>query len=76
MVPREAGRGVPGDVGIVGFDDSSWASRTQPQLSTVHQPAREIGRNAAELVLQQLRGTPPAQRGLLLDSPIVWRHSA
>ena len=50
-VLREAGRSVPGDVGVVGFDDSSWALRTQPPLSTVHQPAREIGQNAAELVL-------------------------
>ena len=38
-VLRETGRSVPGDVGIVGFDDSSWALRTQPPLSTVHQPA-------------------------------------
>ena len=73
---REAGRSVPGDVGIVGFDDSSWAVRTQPPLSTVHQPAREIGRNAAELVLQQVRGTEPVAHSVLLDTPIVWRTSA
>ena len=73
---REAGRSVPGDVGIVGFDDSSWAMRTQPPLSTVHQPAREIGHNAAELVLRQVRGDESVPRSILLDSPIVWRNSA
>ena len=73
---REAGRSVPGDVGIVGFDDSSWAMRTQPPLSTVHQPAREIGQNAAELVLRQVRGDESVPRSILLDSPIVWRNSA
>lgn len=75
-VLREAGRSVPGDVGVVGFDDSSWATRTQPQLSTVHQPAREIGRNAAELVLMQLRGVEQVPRSVLLDTPVVWRKSA
>jgi DNA-binding LacI/PurR family transcriptional regulator len=73
---RAAGRAVPADVGVVGFDDSSWAVRTQPQLSTVHQPAYEIGSHAAGLVLRQLRGDPPEQDGLLLPTPIVWRGSA
>jgi DNA-binding LacI/PurR family transcriptional regulator len=75
-VLRDAGRGVPTDVGIVGFDDSSWATRTQPPLSTVHQPAREIGRNAAESVLRQLREDEPAPANVLLPTPIVWRASA
>jgi DNA-binding LacI/PurR family transcriptional regulator len=75
-VLREAGRSVPGDVGVVGFDDSSWATRTQPQLSTVHQPAREIGRNAADLVLMQLRGVEQVPRSVLLETPVVWRDSA
>jgi DNA-binding LacI/PurR family transcriptional regulator len=75
-VLREAGRSVPGDVGIVGFDNSAWAVRAQPPLSTVHQPAREIGQNAAELVLRQLRGTEPVPRSILLDTRIVWRGSA
>lgn len=73
---REAGRVVPDDVGVVGFDDSSWATRTRPQLSTVHQPANEIGRRAAELVLQQLQGDDAAPRSVLLPTPIVWRESA
>jgi DNA-binding LacI/PurR family transcriptional regulator len=50
--------------------------RTRPNLSTVHQPAGDIGEHAADLVLRQLRGEEIAQRGLLLPSPIVWRDSA
>lgn len=73
---REAGRSVPGDVGMVGFDDSSWATRTQPPLSTIHQPARSIGQNAADLVLRQVLGPDPVPRSILLESPVVWRHSA
>ncbi|MEU8005448.1 LacI family DNA-binding transcriptional regulator [Catellatospora sp. NPDC049111] len=76
QVLREAGRDVPGDVGVVGFDDSAWAARTQPSLSTVHQPAREIGRHAAELVHRQISGDTDVPRSLVLPSPVVWRHSA
>ncbi|MFC7547715.1 LacI family DNA-binding transcriptional regulator [Plantactinospora sp. GCM10030261] len=73
---RDAGRAVPRDVGVVGFDDSSWANRTRPPLSTVHQPADQIGSHAADMVLRQLKGQPIPQRGLLLPSPVVWRASA
>jgi DNA-binding LacI/PurR family transcriptional regulator len=73
---REAGRSVPSDVGIVGFDDSTWAVRTQPQLSTVHQPAKEIGAVAAQLILRQLRGEQLETLGRLLPTPVIWRDSA
>jgi DNA-binding LacI/PurR family transcriptional regulator len=73
---REAGRSVPDDVGIVGFDDSAWALRCQPLLSTVRQPANGLGQRAAESVLSQLRGEPAELGGMLLDTEIVWRDSA
>jgi DNA-binding LacI/PurR family transcriptional regulator len=69
------GRRVPHDVGVVGFDDSVWAARTDPPLSTVRQPAREMGAAAAEAVLAAIAGEP-ASRELLLESMIVWRESA
>lgn len=71
-----AGRSVPGDVGVVGFDDSSWALRCSPSLSTVRQPADELGRAAAESVLRQLRGQEPETRQTILECPIIWRDSA
>ena len=73
---REAGRSVPENVGVVGFDDSTWAVRCQPQLSTVHQPAKELGSCAAQLVLRQLAGEQLEPGGQLLETPIVWRDSA
>ncbi|MFI7602348.1 LacI family DNA-binding transcriptional regulator [Actinoplanes sp. NPDC049681] len=73
---RDAGLAVPRDVGIVGFDDSSWALRTQPHLSTVHQPATDLGARAADLVLRQLRGDDVDAGGVLLPTPVVWRGSA
>jgi DNA-binding LacI/PurR family transcriptional regulator len=74
---REAGRRVPEDVGIVGFDNSTWALRTTPLLSTVDQPAEGLGAAAAASVLAQLRDDEPAARtGIMLDTPVVWRDSA
>lgn len=73
---QSAGRVIPRDVGVVGFDDSSWALRCDPPLSTVHQPATELGRAAAESVLHQLRGEPTESTGRRLECPVVWRGSA
>ena len=73
---RAAGRSVPGDIGVVGFDDSAWAMRTQPLLSTVHQPAELLGRRAAESVLAQIRGEAIETTGTMLDTHLVWRDSA
>ncbi|MCS5713951.1 LacI family transcriptional regulator [Herbiconiux sp. CPCC 205716] len=73
---RDVGLSAPGDIGVVGFDDSAWARRTQPPLSTVHQPADLLGRRAAELVLAQLEGRSVEAEGSFLETTIVWRDSA
>jgi DNA-binding LacI/PurR family transcriptional regulator len=75
-VLREHGRSVPGDVGIVGFDDSDWALRCQPPLSTVRQPADLLGREAASVVLGLVNGVAPDNLGTMLPTEIVWRDSA
>lgn len=67
---------VPQDIGMVGFDDSSWALRCQPALSTVRQPADTLGRRAALQVLEQIAGATTQHRGILLDTEVVWRDSA
>ena len=45
------GLGVPGDVSIVGFDDSPMASRLWPSMSTVRLPIRDMGMTAAAMLL-------------------------
>lgn len=70
------GRRVPDDVGVVGFDDSAWALRCRPALSTVRQPANLLGQAAARAVLGQLTAGEPAAEGLILDTEVVWRQSA
>lgn len=52
----DSGLRVPQDVAVVGFDDLPSASRTTPPLTTVHQPTVEKGKEAARLLIAQLRG--------------------
>lgn len=72
---REAGRRVPEDVSIVGFDDSAWALRCSPALTTVHQPAAAVGQRAAEILLAQLRGEDADLDGSFVATSIVRRDS-
>ena len=75
-VLKDAGRRIPQDVGIVGFDDSDWALRCDPLLSTVRQPADLLGRRAASVVLDLLDGVQPNMADSILPTEIVWRDSA
>jgi len=63
---HEAGLGVPEDVSVVGYDDIPLASYTVPRLTTIAQPAREIGQLAAERLIARLQhnSTPPAHQRL------------
>ena len=54
---RTYGLGIPGDLGIVAFDDASWTSLVTPPLTVVRQPTYELGRAAGEVLLN--RATPP-----------------
>ncbi|HEU0038034.1 MAG TPA: substrate-binding domain-containing protein, partial [Verrucomicrobiae bacterium] len=50
----EAGLRVPEDVAVVGFDDQDPSAYFQPPLTTVRQPMREIGMEAARLLFRRL----------------------
>lgn len=71
----EAGRRVPEDVALVGFDDLPLARFTNPPLTTVHLPVKDIARRAAEMLIQILNGQPAACRQAILDTHLVVRKS-
>jgi len=56
---RAAGRGIPADVALVGFDNwEPMVHGAQPPLSSVDRCLEEIGRGAAELLLAAIDGQP------------------
>jgi DNA-binding LacI/PurR family transcriptional regulator len=69
-----AGRRVPGDVRVGGFDDSSAAVTTDPPLTTIRQPWARISAEMTRLLLSQMAGEPPA--AVILPTELVRRGSA
>jgi DNA-binding LacI/PurR family transcriptional regulator len=59
---RERNLRLPEDLSVVGFDDLFLAAFTDPPLTTVQQPKREMGAQAGEILLQLLRGEKPQSR--------------
>ena len=57
---HDAGRRVPGDVSVLGFDDINSASFHLPSLSTIRQPLKHMGCLGAETLLRQLVKEEPA----------------
>ena len=64
---------VPGQLGVVGFDDIEDARLTQPPLTTVRQPLERLGQEALRLTLEWLHhGSAPAERELATE-PVIRR---
>jgi DNA-binding LacI/PurR family transcriptional regulator len=72
---RKAGRRVPDDVAVIGFDDIALAQYTDPPLTTIRQPILEIGRQMARQLLRLVRGEEIEQT-MTLPTELVVRQSA
>jgi LacI family transcriptional regulator len=72
---REAGKRVPDEIAVVGFDDMPLALTTAPPLTTVRQPIRRAGVLAVEMLIDILEnGAEPPQR-IILPTELVIRDS-
>ena len=72
---HERGLRIPDEVAVLGFDDMPWATSLRPPLTAVAQPAEEIGRTAAQLLLDRLNDPSRMARQVILPATLVVRAS-
>ena len=72
---RRAGLTVPGDVSVVGYDDSAWLNCTDPPLTTVRQPIQSMGGSAVALLVNQMETVIAHPEELLFEPELVVRGS-
>ena len=73
---REAGLSIPDDIAVMGFDDIPTAKLVFPSLTTVAQYQRNVGRRAAEMVMERLtQEVPPTGRSVEMPFQIIERQS-
>lgn len=64
------------DLAVTGYDDSALAEFLRPSLTSVRQPITRVGQEIVRLLLAQLRGELPDDRGVMLKPTLVVRQSS
>ncbi|WP_031129171.1 LacI family DNA-binding transcriptional regulator [Streptomyces aureocirculatus] len=72
---RERGLAVPGDVSVVGFDDSPLIAFTDPPLTTVRQPVQAMASAAVGALLEEINGNPVQRTEFVFQPELVVRGS-
>lgn len=70
---RKARIKIPAEVEVVGFDDAPPARLVEPPLTTVAQPAFEMGRECGRLLLRLIDGANPRKRTIVMEPRLVVR---
>jgi DNA-binding LacI/PurR family transcriptional regulator len=73
---RDAGRRVPDDVAMVGFDDSSAATAARPALTTIRHPLEDMAAEAAKLLLARVDEPDRPVSSVIYEPTLVVRQSA
>jgi len=72
---RRQGLHVPGEVSVVGYDDSAFMNYTDPPLTTLRQPIEAMAKAAVTLLVNQISGNAPTPKELLHEPELVVRGS-
>ena len=75
-VLQSAGRRVPEDVAVVGYDDSPVATATRPALTSVRQPIEEMGREMVHLLAENVEHAQRVPRRIVLATELIRRASS
>ncbi|MEH7111310.1 LacI family DNA-binding transcriptional regulator [Neobacillus niacini] len=66
---KESGLKIPEDVAIVGYDDPAWAELVDPPLTSVYQPAYEMGEKAAKRLIELIKNTDKTEPETTIFEP-------
>ena len=72
---QDFGIRVPEDVSVIGFDDIDAAAFNNPRLTTIRQPLADMGRLAAQCILNRLRGTKKFLEEITVEPQLIVRES-
>lgn len=72
----EAGIAVPDQIGLVGFDDLPWSRLVHPRLTAVAQPTYDLGRTAAQMLVERVADPDSPVRSVTLPTSLVVRDSS
>ncbi|SDI33334.1 LacI family DNA-binding transcriptional regulator [Paenibacillus naphthalenovorans] len=73
---KELGLSVPKDIAVLGYDETAWAKHLDPPLTTIEQPAYEMGRVSAEQLIRRMDNkTDAALETILLEPALIVRRS-
>ncbi|MFJ4624112.1 LacI family DNA-binding transcriptional regulator [Streptomyces sp. NPDC088812] len=72
---RQRGLTVPGDVSVIGFDDSPIIAFTDPPLTTIRQPVQSMGQIAVEALMEEMAGNPSPHTEFVIMPELVVRGS-
>lgn len=71
----ERGKRIPDDVQIIGYDDIPQSRLSYPTLSTIRQPAYEMGREAAKLLIRTIKKEPGVEQTIQMPVELVERKT-
>jgi LacI family transcriptional regulator, fructose operon transcriptional repressor len=73
---RERNLTIPDDIALVTFDETTWSSLVQPAITLIAQPTYEIGKTAAELLMQRIADPGRSTRQVILKGQLLVRGSS
>ncbi len=71
----ESALAIPDEIALAGFDDPTWTTLVKPQVTVIQQPVYEIGKVAADLLIERMAEPERAAREIILKSKLIVRQS-
>lgn len=73
---RQMGLSIPGNVGLVGFDETTWSLLVDPAITLIAQPTADIGTTATELLIERIADPERPTRTVTLNGQLMIRGSS